>query len=373
MIMLRYRPDMATTDLLNDSVEGGRSGAAAIVRGEWPRVTWPSEGLGLAVVEPCPEDGANATGIRVGTESNDVLFGDTGADTLQGRGGADLLHGDGGADQLDGGAGEDTVSYFGSAWGVTVDLRTGRGRGSDAEGDRYQDIEHVLGSSHDDVLIGDEGINRLSGDVGNDRLLGEGGADVLDGGTGWDKVDYSGSAGRVAIDLSGTPGSGGTAEGDVLIGIEEVVGSGYDDRITGDGTDNRLCGGAGDDRIDGGVGRDLLMGGTGADRFVYTAVGDSGLGSADADDVIEDFSQADGDTIDLSAIDTDPVTPGDQGFMFLDHRGRSFTGTPGEVRFDYTRKYEWTRIYVDVDGDRETDMLISLKGHVDLTTDDFVL
>ena len=81
--------------------------------------------------------------------------------------------------------------------------------------------------------------------------------------------------------LTGT-GSGGTAEGDTLTDVENLIGSIFDDDLTGDDEDNLLHGGigidvlvgnGGNDTLDGGIGNDWLVGGNDAD----TLVGGEGL------------------------------------------------------------------------------------------------
>ena len=223
----------------------------------------------------------------LGSGYGDVLGGDDGAnrlsgadgnDELSGRGGDDVLEGGVGADQLDGGAGMDTVSYSGSDEAVTVDLEAGTGEGGHAEGDVIMDIENVLGSGYGDVLGGDSDRNRLSGAGGNDELSGRGGDDVLDGGAGADQLDggagvdmvsYSGSDEAVTVDLEAGTGEGGHAEGDVIVDVENVLGSGYEDVLGGDDGANRLSGGDGDDMLDGGAGADRLFGGAGVDTVSY--------------------------------------------------------------------------------------------------------
>ncbi|CCD01082.1 protein of unknown function (plasmid) [Azospirillum baldaniorum] len=162
----------------------------------------------------------------------------------------------GGADTLIGGEGTDTAEYLASANGVTVDLSTGLGTGGDAEGDRLTGIENLTGSNQADRLIGDGGDNRLDGAAGDDTLIGGEGADTLVGGAGIDTADYSASADAVVVDLAAGTGSGGTAEGDRLSGVENLIGSAFDDRLTGDGLDNVLKGGAGADTLEGGAGAD---------------------------------------------------------------------------------------------------------------------
>jgi hypothetical protein len=107
------------------------------------------------------------------------------------------------------------------------------------------------------------GRDTLLGGAGNDTLRGGAGADSLNGGAGIrDLADYSTSDVAVNVDLTRTGAqSGGHAEGDTLVGIEDVLGSRFNDVITGDGnSSNRLWGGDGDDTIFGGSGYDTIMG-----------------------------------------------------------------------------------------------------------------
>ena len=124
----------------------------------------------------------------------------------------------------------------------------------------------LTGTRKDDVLCGRSGIDVIDGKGGDDVVFGEGdddiviggkGSDRLDGGAGTDTVDYSTSDAAVTVDLSTGSGSGGSADGDQLAGIEAVEGSPFDDTLTGDDADNFFVGGAGADVIDGGGGTDL--------------------------------------------------------------------------------------------------------------------
>ena len=209
-----------------------------------------------------------------GETGRDILYGDEGDDELNGGDGNDRLIGEAGADEMDGGSGIDEVSYQESDAGVTVDLTEGTAEGGHAQGDDISNIENLTGSNYMDVLKGDSGANilqgldgddELRGNDGNDVLEGGAGADRLNGGAGVDAVSYRDSDEGVTVDLEEGTGEGGHAEGDVITGIENVLGSGYDDRITGDDTANQLEGGDGDDQLRGGGGADRLEGGDGDD------------------------------------------------------------------------------------------------------------
>jgi len=125
------------------------------------------------------------------------------------------------------------------------------------------------GTGGDDVIPGTDGNDTQSGLGGNDILLGSPGADTLDGGGGNDTADYSGSPAGVTVDLDTGVGSGGWAEGDKLISIENVIGSSFNDVLYGTAGSNVLIGGAGDDVLHGRGGDDVLNGGAGFDRIVF--------------------------------------------------------------------------------------------------------
>ena len=177
-----------------------------------------------------------------GDGSANRLFGLGGADRLIGGGGDDVLEGGAGADVLSGSPGTDTVSYAGSAAAVMVNLATGTGLGGDAQGDTISEVEHVEGSAHGDVLTGDNRANRLFGAGGDDTLEGGAGADVLDGGADADTASYAGSAAAVRVNLLTDTVSGGDAQGDMLVEIENLEGSAHGDVLTGDHRVNRLSG-----------------------------------------------------------------------------------------------------------------------------------
>ncbi len=71
-----------------------------------------------------------------GDAGNDVIIGHDGDDRLIGNSGDDRLRSGAGADVLIGGIGFDMLDYRFSWQGGEVDLRSGIGRGGDAEGDR---------------------------------------------------------------------------------------------------------------------------------------------------------------------------------------------------------------------------------------------
>ncbi len=206
------------------------------------------------------------------------------------------------AGTVNGGAGRDWLDFSGQPTPAgTVDLR----RGFNSVGETiFVGFENVIGSSGDDDVIGNGGANAIDLGVGNDKLQGMGGADrllggdgddLLEGGAGadWlfgnlgnDTASYANSQSAVTIDLDVGTTAGGDAAGDIVVDVENVDGSIYDDVLIGDQFANRLSGGAGNDRLNGRDGDDVLLGGFGSDTLAGGA-GDDLLDGAAGDDSID--------------------------------------------------------------------------------------
>ncbi|WP_182575049.1 beta strand repeat-containing protein, partial [Aminobacter ciceronei] len=205
--------------------------------------------------------------------------------------------------------------------------------GTDADGDKASDAftvtvmagtsgdDNITTGSSNDQVSGGAGNDTLNGGAGNDVLIGGTGNDVLNGGTGSDTASYSDSATPVRINLddsgnaatdtaSLTPANGevgGAAFGDDLIGIENLTGGSAGDYLAGNSSSNVLMGLGGDDFLFGENGNDILNGGSGQDTMTGGAGADTFVVSADAiggsiNDIISDFTIAQGDQIDLSEL-----------------------------------------------------------------------
>ena len=87
----------------------------------------------------------------------------------------------------------------------------------------------------------------------------------------------------------------GTLETTATVRTRSLVnGTNGDDVLAGTAASDALLGKDGNDRLDGGAGYDVLTGGKGADSFVF-----ANLGRADT---IVDFTPADGDLIEVTAL-----------------------------------------------------------------------
>jgi|GEM_PF-3354108 len=251
----------------------------------------------------------------------------------------DTFTGTNAAENFNGGGGNDTVDYSASVYAVMIDLQYRTASGGFAQGDVLTSIENIKGSNDAiarDQLIGDIYDNKLYGQQGNDFLEGGLGADVLDGGAGWDTARYTKSSAGVSINLATNINTGGDAQGDMLYGIEGVLGSGFADTLKGGSGNDTLNGAAGNDVLYAGAGSDTLTGGAGADRFVL----DSGVTSKDT---ITDFNKLE-DILDLSLLlpNFNPLTQ-----LITDFIQITDSGTGSIVKVDLDGKgaaQTWTQV-----------------------------
>ncbi|NJC41816.1 Ca2+-binding RTX toxin-like protein [Brevundimonas alba] len=224
----------------------------------------------------------------------DRLTTGSGNDLIYGEDGNDIIIGGAGANAISGGAGQDTVDYSGVGQGVTVNLNSGvaSSNGYGAQ-DTLTEVENLIGSSLNDVLIGNASANRLTGGAGSDYLIGLGGDDILDGGAGalnslqgglgddsytvWNTGDtlteFAGEGtdevrtNLIAYTLrdnfenlifngAGAFTGRGNASANRIYGgalVDSLYGEAGDDVLTGYGGSDILYGGAGNDILDGGA------------------------------------------------------------------------------------------------------------------------
>ncbi|HEX7929845.1 MAG TPA: M10 family metallopeptidase C-terminal domain-containing protein, partial [Sphingomicrobium sp.] len=148
------------------------------------------------------------------------------------------------------------------------------------------------------------------------------------------------------------------------------------DSVTGFSTADSLAGGAGSDTISGldgtdtivgGAGNDRLTGGSSADRFVFTAASDATVSATP--EIITDFSQG-SDKIDLTGIDANVITSGDQAFAWIGTA--AFSNVAGQLRYATTPSGSRT-IWGDVDGDGVADFQLQVTGSITFQASDFLL
>ena len=258
----------------------------------------------------------SVTGVEnvTGSGSSDSITGDAGPnvligggfdDTLAGGAGNDTLQGDEGDDVIDGGDGMDQISFAGSAEAIAIRIDDGtsndgenhRNRGSlifpDSSStnngiDTYANIEGVIGTAFDDVVVGGNSTTGyvIDGGLGNDVLIG-------------------GDAGDDTID-----GQGGS---DVVIGL---------------GGDDELMGSGGRDTLLAGAGTDDLTGGTDEDWYVF----EDGFGVNTINEDSEAFFTGDQDTISFGgfSVSVDLAT-----LTLLDLTDDDFTFDPATADINF--------------------------------------
>jgi serralysin len=215
------------------------------------------------------------------------------------------------------------------------------------------------------------GAANATGNALPNTLYAGAGDNVLDGAAGSDTASYAYAKAGVAanLGLAAAQATGGSGS-DTLLNIENLTGSGFNDTLAGDGGGNALAGGAGNDTLIGNGGKDVLNGGAGADTFKYGGAADSGIAAA-LRDAVQDFSAAQGDKIDLAALDANAAAAGDQAFGAL-AQGAAFGGgfaAQASLFFDQSAQV----LYGNNDADAAADFAIGLAGVGSLALTGFVL
>ncbi|MFK3771356.1 beta strand repeat-containing protein [Pseudomonas sp. NPDC089406] len=349
----------------------------------------------------------NATGnaqanILIGNDGNNTLDGglnSSGFDTLRGGKGNDtyVLHNAG-----------DVVEELANEGIDTLVSNT-----LDIELAGYANVENV-------TLTGGLDLNATGNELAN-TLSGNDGRNILDGGRGVDKLIGGKGDDTYVVDLvtKGKPGSYSVALEDSIIekaGKDEgandtlqlrgeanlekattltlaanlehldasqtgstklnLAGNAANNILTGNAADNILNGGAGNDTLYGGDGDDILIGGAGTDHmtggagkdiFKFASLIDLGLAAKGTQDVIEDFSRADGDKIDFSAL---------KGFTWLDQNNDGLLGKAAKQLWWETLKddngNDYVMLHGSTDKDADAEFSIQLVGISDLSKEDFI-
>ncbi len=369
--------------------------------------------------------GNEAANTLAGLDGADNLYGNGGDDRLFGGLGNDTLTGGEGYDRMYGGIGDDTYmvsdatdfAYESAGEGhdtviasldhqlrVEVEDLVLTGSALIGEGNALSNV--ITGNAGANRIYGYDGNDTLNGLAGDDYLLGGAGNDTLTGGTGYDRM-YGGTGDdtyivndttdhayenvaegtdRVVASISHTlranieelelAGSSnlrgyGNAENNLMLGNSGnnlLYGRDGNDSVSGETGNDILYGENGDDALDGGAGMDRFYGGTGADAFIFGGGDFAGMSSGTADR-IHDFSQVEGDKIDLGDVDANDAIAGDQAFAFIG--SGAFTGTAGELR--YYQSSGQTYVQGDTNGDGTADFMVRLDGLHTLGSGDFVM
>lgn len=333
--------------------------------------------------------GLNPSGILVtrGSNLNDAIIGFTGSSgTLKITGQFDSSSAAYGIEQLQFGdstvwsktdlrnaylsqaqtGGNDTINGFAGNTTFTVNALAGNDQLVEGYGSGETDIL-VLGTglnSTDAILTRGANLNDVTlsftGVSGSLKLTWQ-----FDGNTsaayGFEQVQFANSVTWTKNDLQQAYLTGALGGGnDTVNGFDTRA-----DEMAGGAGADKLDGMSGNDTLAGGAGTDTLTGSAGNDRFVLGVLSDSGLGSFD---VITDFA-AGTDKIDISGLDADSATGGDQAFSWLGTG--AFTNAAGQLRYEVSGSVR--NIYGDVNGDGTADFQIQLSGTSTLASADFIL
>ncbi|WP_231294049.1 M57 family metalloprotease [Yersinia massiliensis] len=193
----------------------------------------------------------------------------------------------------------------------------------------------------------------LSANVASDKLI----FCVWDAG-GIDTFDFSGYSENQTINLQEMSFSDvGGLMGNISIAadvvIENAIGGNGDDKLYGNEADNILTGGAGADQLWGNGGNNI---------FRYNRTSES---ISTRPDTLHDF-KSDKDKIDLS-----PILFGSSGIALVD---RFSSSDQTEIIQKYHELRDITYLMIDFDNNvHETDMIISLIGKHQLTTNNFIV
>ncbi len=203
----------------------------------------------------------------VGTELNDIIFGNDQNNRLNAGKGNDVVFGQGNTgllmDFLDGGEGDDVL--FGDGFTLSASQKLSLGSGLSAMFDGSNTLNLLFGLN---PISG--GMDTIVGGDGNDFIVGGRGKDIIDAGTGNSLIfgDTFSTSASLNIDFTELWSSPDAIVNFLANGVT-LVGDGEETITGGDGS-NVILGGGGNDTIEGGdtVGQfDFLFGNDGNDTI----------------------------------------------------------------------------------------------------------
>lgn len=222
-----------------------------------------------------------------GTDDADWIIGGNGYDTIDAKGGDDIvtvvrgnvlggagndiLSSSGGASTIDGGAGDDTITV-----GTNSTAYGGEGNDIMTGGDG----SYLYGGDGDDVITSNRLNMTVVGGAGADRIM------FTNQYSTSSVLSYAESATGVSLQYSttGYHGIGGDAEGDLVTGRFNIVGSDFADVLLLQGLEStEVHGGGGDDVIGIVAGRGTAYGGSGDDTITLNSRYHQGYGDAGND------------------------------------------------------------------------------------------
>ena len=366
--------DTLDGDLGADSMSGGDGNDIYVVDNAFDSVTETSD-------SPSQIDTVQASvSWTLGTNLENLVL--TGVSAINGNGNelrnfmtgnaaANVLNGALGADSMSGGDGNDI--YFVDNSGDSV-IETNAEQVSGGVDSVHSSLAtYTLGNNVENLYIdSSDAANGIGNSLDNVLFAGFGN-NVLDGRDGNDTVSFARALAGITATLSTSAQQDTFGSGlDTLKNFENLTGSAYADTLTGNSGANvlnggagndTLVGGSGNDRLIGGEGTDSLTGGTGADTYVFGSVSEMAVGALR--DVISGFKSAEGDLLDFTALDANPLTAGIDSFRFIGSDAFDATDATGQLRFADGI------LYGSVNMDATPDFEIQLVGVKELHASDF--
>ncbi|WP_417484088.1 calcium-binding protein [Maricaulis salignorans] len=329
----------------NDTLEGGRGADTLVGNGGADIASYKHSSSAVWIdLESAELFGGDAEGDTfnsiervIGSDFDDTIFSKASqSNRFWGGRGDDWFVAAGGSDYFYGDADFDTVDYADMTSAVTVNLATNTGGGA-AAGNKYYDIEHIVGTDFADNITADGNDNYLQGGLGNDTLTGGAGLDtyVYNFGDGQDViVEAEDTGGYDTLVIMGVNWSDVTLNfpnGDLMITL-----TGGGSIFVNDNQANWSVEGTGIDAIDiGGVGTvdiGYLMSGNRGGNFADTLysthnhgnIEDIIMGRAGAD-MIYSWRQGDStdsaDNLIWAGRDNDTIRTGSGDDTFIYDRG----------------------------------------------------
>ena len=290
---------------------------------------------------------------------------------ITGNAANNVIDGAAGADSMSGGDGNDTY-YVDNADDTVIETSNSAGPGG-IDSVHSSLAAYTLANNVEHLYIDSAGAANGTGNGLDNTLFAGAGNNVLDGREGNDTVSFERAVSGVTANLSTSAQQNTLGSGlDTLKFFENLTGSAYADSLSGNSAANvlnggagndTLVGGSGDDRLIGGAGTDNLSGGTGADTYAFGALSDMGVGALR--DVINGFKTADGDHLDFTGLDANPLTAAVDAFTFIGSNAFDPANATGQLRFADGI------VYGSVNADATPEFEIQLVGVKELHASDF--
>ena len=290
---------------------------------------------------------------------------------ITGNAANNVIDGAAGADSMSGGDGNDTY-YVDNADDTVIETSNSAGPGG-IDSVHSSLAAYTLANNVEHLYIDSAGAANATGNGLDNTLFAGAGNNVLDGREGNDTVSFERAVSGVTANLSTSAQQNTLGSGlDTLKFFENLTGSAYADSLSGNSAANvlnggagndTLVGGSGDDRLIGGAGTDNLSGGTGADTYAFGALSDMGVGALR--DVINGFKTADGDHLDFTGLDANPLTTAVDAFTFIGSNAFDPANATGQLRFADGI------VYGSVNADATPEFEIQLVGVKELHASDF--